>query len=127
MLFIDFRQLTIKSERDVDRIKAEVERRVRPLGHSVYAIVNYRGCRIDPAVFDSYRRMVEGLEADCYLGVTRYGMSNLIMPAAKATLASTPRPTRSVVRHPCNAATTCAWPLVEVSPGRLAAAIDFLP
>ena len=81
MLFIDLRQLTIKSERDVDRIKTEVERRVRPLGHSVYAIVNYRGCRIGPAVFDSYRRMVEGLEADCYLGVTRYGMSSRLIPA----------------------------------------------
>ena len=34
MLFIDLRQLAIRSERDVERIKAEVERRVRPLGHA---------------------------------------------------------------------------------------------
>ncbi len=78
MLFIDLRQLAIRSEHDVERIKAEVERRVRPLGHAVYAIVNYRGCRIDPGVRDSYRRMVEALETSCYLGVTRYGMSGLI-------------------------------------------------
>ena len=78
MLFIDLRQLAIRSERDVERIKTEVERRVRPLGHAVYAIVNYRGCRIDPGVRDSYRRMVEALEASCYLGVTRYGMSGPI-------------------------------------------------
>ena len=78
MLFIDLRQLAIRSERDVERIKTEVERRVRPLGHAVYAIVNYRGCRIDPGIRDSYRRMVEALEASCYLGVTRYGMSGLI-------------------------------------------------
>jgi propionate CoA-transferase len=75
MLFIDLRQLAIKSERDIERIRAEVERRVRQLGHSVYAIVNYRGCRIEPSVLASYRRMVEALEASCYLGVTRYGMS----------------------------------------------------
>jgi propionate CoA-transferase len=78
MLFIDLRQLAIRSERDVERIKAEVERRVRPLGHAVYAIVNYRGCRIDPGVRDAYRQMVEALEASCYLGVTRYGMSGLV-------------------------------------------------
>jgi propionate CoA-transferase len=78
MLFIDLRQLAIRSERDVERIKTEVERRVRPLGHAVYAIVNYRGSRIDPGIRDSYRRMVEALEASCYLGVTRYGMSGLI-------------------------------------------------
>ena len=82
MLFIDFRQLAIRSQRDVDRIAAEVEKRVRPLGHGVHAIVNYRGCRIDPSVLDSYRRMVEALELHCYLGVTRYGMSGLLKPEA---------------------------------------------
>jgi propionate CoA-transferase len=82
MLFIDFRQLEISSEGDVERIRAEVERRVRPLGHGVYAIVNYRDCRIAPAVLDSYRRMVHGLEASCYLGVTRYGTSARLAPVA---------------------------------------------
>jgi propionate CoA-transferase len=82
MLFIDFRQLAIRSERDVDRIEVEVERRVRPLGHGVYAIVNYRGCRIDPSVLDGYRRMAQALELHCCLGVTRYGMSGLLQPQA---------------------------------------------
>ena len=80
MLFIDLRQLTIRSEREVERIKAEVERRVRPLGHAVYAIVNYRGCRVDPSVTESYRRMVQALEQSCYLGVTRYGMLGRLAP-----------------------------------------------
>ena len=78
MLFIDFRQLAIRSERDVDRIRAEVESRVQALGRGVYAIVNYRGARIDPTVLDSYRLMVVALEESCYLGVTRYGMSTLL-------------------------------------------------
>jgi propionate CoA-transferase len=84
MLFIDLRQLAIRSERDIERIKAEVEGRVRPLGHPVYAIVNYRGCRIDPSVLGSYRRMVESLEASCYLGVTRYGLSGRLTPDPEA-------------------------------------------
>ena len=80
MLFVDFRQLTISSHADIERIKVEVERCVRPLGHKVYAIVNYRGCTIDPAVLDSYRRMVEGLEENCYLDITRYGTSGSLQP-----------------------------------------------
>ena len=78
MLFVDFRQLTIATDRDVERIKAEVERRIGSLGHKVYAIVNYRGCRIEPAVAASYGRMVEALETRCYLGVTRYGVSDVL-------------------------------------------------
>jgi propionate CoA-transferase len=80
MLFIDFRRFAITTEADVARIKAEVERRVKDLGHGVFAIINYRGCRIDPGVLDSYRRMVAALEASCYLGVTRYGMSGRLVP-----------------------------------------------
>jgi propionate CoA-transferase len=80
MMFIDFRQLSIKCERDIERIKTEVERRVGLAGHAVYAIVNYRGCRIDPSVLGSYRRMVENLEQNCYLGVTRYGMAGRLVP-----------------------------------------------
>jgi hypothetical protein len=33
-------------------------------------------------VLDGYRRMVEALEARCYLGVTRYGMAGLLEPRA---------------------------------------------
>jgi propionate CoA-transferase len=49
MLFMDFRRLAIRSEADVARIRAEVERLVGALGHKVYAIVNYRGCSIEPS------------------------------------------------------------------------------
>ncbi len=92
MLFIDFRQLTIASERDIARIRAEVERRIGPLGHKVYAIVNYRDCRIEPAVQASYRRMVEALEERCYLGVTRYGLSDILEPDARRGVPGRPSP-----------------------------------
>ena len=67
----------------IARIRAEVERRIGPLGHKVYAIVNYRDCRIEPAMQASYRRMVEALEERCYLGVTRYGLSDILEPDAR--------------------------------------------
>ena len=78
MLFIDFRNLTVASQGDIARIKVEVEKRVRPLGHRVYAIVNYRGCRIDRGLVDSYWRMVQELEETCYVEVTRYGTSRAL-------------------------------------------------
>jgi propionate CoA-transferase len=80
MLFMDFRRLAIRSEGDVARIREAVERLVRPLGHRVYAIVNYRGCTITPAVRDAYRRMLEALEATCCLGITGYGAMSVARP-----------------------------------------------
>jgi propionate CoA-transferase len=82
MLFIDFRNLAIGTERDVQRIRSEVEKRVRPLGHRVYAIVNYRGSTIEPPVIDSYCRMIEALQDSCYLSVTRYGAADFPRPEA---------------------------------------------
>jgi propionate CoA-transferase len=80
MLFIDFRQFTISSHRDIEQIQAAVERTVRPLGHRVYALVNYQGCTIEPALLNSYVKMVERLEASYYLDVTRYGASRSLRP-----------------------------------------------
>jgi propionate CoA-transferase len=78
VLFINFERLAIKTERDVARIKAEVERRVRPLGHLVYAVVNYTGCTIEPAIFESYSRMVKHLVDTYYIDVTRYGTTGFL-------------------------------------------------
>jgi propionate CoA-transferase len=97
MLFVDFRQLTIATDRDIKRIKAEVERHIGSLGHKVYAIVNYRDCRIEPAVAASYGRMVEALETRCYLGVTRYGVSDVLEVDGRT-------PSRSWPQQPISAA-----------------------
>ena len=74
MLFMNFERLRIGSERDVARIRHEVEKRVLPLGRKVYAIVSYNGCIIEDAVLASYLDMVEALSRSCYLDVTRYGL-----------------------------------------------------
>lgn len=78
VLFINFERLTVKSETDVERIRSEVTRRIAPLGRKVYAIVNYAGCTIEPAVFESYSRMVEDLVHRFYIDVTRYGTSGFL-------------------------------------------------
>ncbi|MEW5964196.1 MAG: malonate decarboxylase subunit alpha [Pseudomonadota bacterium] len=78
MLFIDFERIVIRTERDVARIRSAVERIVKPLGHKVSAIVNYNGATIEPAVFEAYAAMVEGLVATYYSDVTRYGTSGFL-------------------------------------------------
>ena len=74
MLFIDFEQLAITSDADLARIRAEVERQVGPLGRRVFAIVNYTGSTISPAIAPRFAAMVEELAAKHYLEVTRYGL-----------------------------------------------------
>ena len=43
-----------------------------PLGHKVYAIVNYENFQIFPDIMDEYSEMVRDLSDRFYLGVTRY-------------------------------------------------------
>ena len=75
VLYINFERLNVRTDRDVERIRAEVEKRVKPLGHKVYAVVNYTNATIDPSVFDGYSQMVRALVDAYYLDVTRYGTS----------------------------------------------------
>jgi propionate CoA-transferase len=74
MLLLDFSQFAIKSESDVQRIKAEVDGRVKPFDRPVHAIVNYNGCIIESAALESYGRMVDSLFASCDLGLIPYGI-----------------------------------------------------
>lgn len=78
VLFIDFERIEIKSERDVREIRRIVERLMAPIGHKVYAIVNYSGATIAPEVFDAYSAMVEDVVGRYYLDVTRYGSSGFL-------------------------------------------------
>ncbi len=78
VLFIDFERVEIKSEREVREIRRIVERLVAPIGHKVYAIVNYSGATIAPDVFDAYSAMVQDVVERYYLDVTRYGSSGFL-------------------------------------------------
>jgi propionate CoA-transferase len=83
MLFLDFRHLAINTERDVQLIKAEVESRVKPFGHRIYAIVNHSGCTIEAAVSESYARMVDALVDSCCLDWLPYGADGLRQRATR--------------------------------------------
>lgn len=72
ILFLNFENLEVKS---IDLIE-ESEERIReicePLGHKVYAIVNYDGFEIERDLEDSYLEKVKELTDLYYLSVTRF-------------------------------------------------------
>ncbi|HIJ62989.1 MAG TPA: acyl CoA:acetate/3-ketoacid CoA transferase [Rhodospirillaceae bacterium] len=80
ILFLNFEKLEVSSEGDVEAIRQEVERVVAPIGHKVFAVVNYDDFLMHPAIEDAYLEMVRRVVEAHYLGVTRYS-SNVFMRA----------------------------------------------
>ncbi|MGE5336526.1 MAG: acyl CoA:acetate/3-ketoacid CoA transferase [Gemmatimonadota bacterium] len=78
ILFINFERLRVATQADVDAIEREVEAHLRPIGHRVYAIVNYDNFELSPAIEDAYAAMVKSLEERYYDGVSRYTTSGFL-------------------------------------------------
>ena len=78
LFFVNFERLNVRSQADIDAIYAEFEHVLEPIGHKVYAIVNYAGFHILPDLIDSYMEMVERVVNRHYLDVTRYTTSGFL-------------------------------------------------
>jgi propionate CoA-transferase len=78
LFFINFERLTVKTPKDIEEIREQVERKLRPLGKKVYAIVNYDNFSIFPDMVDAYTEMVKHLVDHYYWGVTRYTTSGFL-------------------------------------------------
>jgi len=78
LFFINFERMTVRSRKDVDTIREQVERKLKPIGRKVYAIVNYDNATILPDVVDAYGEMVRYLMDHYYWGVTRYSTSGFL-------------------------------------------------
>ena len=63
---------------DVSRVGGGGASSSQPLGHKVYAIVNYNNFSIEPPVFEAYSDMVRELVDNYYLDVTRYATSGFL-------------------------------------------------
>lgn len=74
-LFINFEKLRIRTQADVNQIKARVEELLEGLRTRVDVIVNYDGSRIDDDIAADYAAMVAGLDERFYARVTRYSSS----------------------------------------------------
>jgi len=62
----------------VDAIEREVDAHLEPIGHRVYAIVNYDHFELAPEVEEAYAAMVKGLVDRYYDGVSRYTTSGFL-------------------------------------------------
>ena len=71
-LFLNFEGMRVRTAKDVDDIKAAVQRQCREIGKRVPVAVNYDHFRIDPELVDAYAAMVRHMEATCYTEVARY-------------------------------------------------------
>ncbi len=78
ILFINFERLRVATRADVDAIEREVHAHLKPIGHRVYAIVNYDHFELAPEVEDDYVAMVKGLVDRYYDGVSRYTTSGFL-------------------------------------------------
>ncbi len=72
LFFVNFERMSIRSAEDIELVDRKVRERLAPLGHRVYAIVNYDNFSIVPELLDRYSAMVRGLVDDFYSGVSRY-------------------------------------------------------
>ncbi|MBL8341746.1 MAG: malonate decarboxylase subunit alpha [Rubrivivax sp.] len=87
-LYINFERLTIRTADDVEAVRSEVERHVAPLGHKVYAVVNYDHFALDAQVEDDWAAMVRELMDRHYLDVTRYTTSGFLRAKLGSALAA---------------------------------------
>jgi propionate CoA-transferase len=78
LFFINFERLALRTSADIKAIEKSVEARLAPLGHRVYAIVNYDNFSILPELLDEYSSMVRSLTDRFYSGVSRYTTSGFL-------------------------------------------------
>lgn len=87
ILFLNFEQLEVKRQEDVEAIRKAVIRICEPLGHKVYTVVNYEGFVLDRDVEDAYVEMISEVVARYYIGVTRFTTSAFMRAKLGDTLA----------------------------------------
>jgi propionate CoA-transferase len=74
-LFLNFENIHVRREQDIEDIKQAVEARCREVRKRVSVIVNYDAFRLDDELADDYAEMVRYLEENYYRQVSRYTTS----------------------------------------------------
>ncbi|HSG23141.1 MAG TPA: acyl CoA:acetate/3-ketoacid CoA transferase [Azonexus sp.] len=72
IFFLNFEGLNVRSADDIARLHQAVADVLSPIGHKVYAIVNYDRFTILPELIDDYLAMVKTVVDSYYHDVTRY-------------------------------------------------------
>jgi len=78
ILFLNFEKLEVRDRATVEAIRGKVEEICEPLGHKIYAIVNYEGFALERDLEDAYAGMVSDVVTRYYRGVTRFTTSSFM-------------------------------------------------
>ena len=78
LFFVNFEGYAIRTVEDVEAVRAAVTNILDPVGHRVYAVVNYDNFSILPELMGPYTDMVKALVNRYYTGVTRYTTSTFL-------------------------------------------------
>jgi propionate CoA-transferase len=104
LFFINLERFVVRSQADIKAIHKAVETKLAPLGHRVYAIVNYDNFSIPPDLMDEYSAMVRSLTDRYYSGVSRYTTSGFLRIKLGEALES-----RGVAPHIFESADEARW------------------
>lgn len=86
LFFVNFEAYSIRSTADIEAVRSAVSGILEPLGHRVYAVVNYDNFSISPELVGPYSDMVKDLVNRYYTGVTRYTTSTFLRMKIGAAL-----------------------------------------
>ncbi len=75
ILYLNFEDLEVKSMELITDSVAKIREICEPLGHKVYAVVNYDGFELDRDFEDAYLNAVQEMGERYFLGVTRFTTS----------------------------------------------------
>jgi propionate CoA-transferase len=75
VFFVNFEGLQVQSMKDIQEIRRQAEKVLKPLGRKVDAIVNYDNFSILPDLVDAYAETVKYIVSTFYENVTRYTTS----------------------------------------------------
>jgi len=78
LFFVNFERFSVHNRAMIRAIINTVEQKLAPLGHRVYAIVNYDNFSILPELLDEYSAAVRGIVDRFYSGVSRYTTSGFL-------------------------------------------------
>ena len=78
LFFVNLERFSVRSKADIAAISRMVKQTLAPVGHKVYAIVNYDNFSVAPELLDDYAAMVRDLMDHNYSGVTRYTTSGFL-------------------------------------------------
>lgn len=77
-VYMNYSGMRVRTQADLDRIKAAVDGLLAPLGRKVFSIVNYDRFEADADIMASYLDLVRYVEERYYIAVSRYTNSGFM-------------------------------------------------